>query len=82
MLLEEIDEHWVTGELQPPFGRGINFQIDMEDIQPLIDQLRKHPIPLFREPVVNNYTSNDTVFMQKEFLVQDPGGYLLADKKV
>ncbi|WP_429783298.1 bleomycin resistance protein [Bacillus zhangzhouensis] len=77
MMLEEINGHWDTGELKHPFGRGINFQIDIEDVQPVIDRLRKQNIPLFREPTVSKYKSNDTTFIQKEFLVQDPDGYLL-----
>ncbi|MDR7250448.1 bleomycin resistance protein [Bacillus pumilus] len=77
MMLEEINGHWDTGELKHPFGRGINFQIDIKDVQPVIDRLRKQNIPLFREPTVSKYKSNDTTFIQKEFLVQDPDGYLL-----
>ncbi|WP_303971232.1 VOC family protein [Sporosarcina ureae] len=77
MMLEEINGHWGTGELKRPFGRGVNFQIDMEDIQPVIDRLKKHNITLFREPTVSKYKGNDTIFIQKEFLVQDPDGYLL-----
>jgi len=77
IMLEEINGHWDTGELIRPFGRGINFQIDMEDIQPVIESLKKQNIPLFRELTVSEYKSNDTTFIQKEFLVQDPDGYLL-----
>ncbi|WP_438824827.1 bleomycin resistance protein [Bacillus pumilus] len=77
LMLEEINGHWDTGELKHPFGRGINFQIDIKDVQPVIDRLRKQNIPLFREPTVSKYKSNDTTFIQKEFLVQDPDGYLL-----
>ncbi|WP_445661689.1 bleomycin resistance protein [Bacillus sp. FSL K6-2431] len=77
MMLEEINGHWDTGELKHPFGRGINFQIDIKDVQPVIDRLRKQNITLFREPTVSKYKSNDTTFIQKEFLVQDPDGYLL-----
>lgn len=77
IMLEEINGHWDTGELIRPFGRGINFQIDMEDIQPVIESLKKQNIPLFRELTVSEYKSNDTTFIQKEFLVQGPDGYLL-----
>ena len=77
MMLEEMNGHWDTGELKRPFGRGINFQIDIEDLQPVLDRLKKQNIPLFREPVVSKYKSNATTFIQKEFLVQDPDGYLL-----
>lgn len=77
MMLEETNGHWETGGLSHPFGRGINFQIEVEDIHPIIERLKKASIPLFRKPIVSKYTSNDTIFVQKEFLVQDPDGYLL-----
>lgn len=77
IMLEEINGHWETGGLKYPFGRGINFQIEIENIHPIIDRLREHKIPLFREPTVSKYKGNDTIFIQKEFLVQDPDGYLL-----
>lgn len=77
IMLEEINGHWETGELKYPFGRGINFQIDVVDIHPIIHRLKKRNIPFFREPVVNEYTSPEETFVQLEFLVQDPDGYLL-----
>lgn len=77
MMLEEINGHWDTAELERPFGRGINFQIDIKDIEPVLDRLKKQNIPLFREPTITQYKSNERTFIQKEFLVQDPDGYLL-----
>lgn len=77
MMLEEINGHWDTGKLEHPLGRGMNFQIETEDIQPIIDRLTKQNIRFFREPVVNEYKTSDTTFVQKEFLVQDLDGYLL-----
>lgn len=49
----------------------------MVDIHPIIHRLKKRNIPFFREPVVNEYTSPEETFVQLEFLVQDPDGYLL-----
>lgn len=77
LMLEEINGHWETGELKYPLGRGVNFQIDTKDIHPIMDRLEKQNIPLFRELTVSTYKSNNTTFIQKEFLVQDPDGYLL-----
>lgn len=77
MMLEEINGYWDTAELERPLGRGINFQIDIEDIEPVLDRLKKQSIPLFREPTITQYKSNERTFIQKEFLVQDPDGYLL-----
>ena len=77
LMLEEINGHWETGELEHPFGRGINFQIDVQNIQAIVDRLIKEDITLFRELTVSEYKSDNETFRQKEFLVQDPDGYLL-----
>ncbi len=37
-MLEQrgIGRNWVTGNLELPFGRGVNFQIEVADLSPLI----------------------------------------------
>ena len=77
IMIEEINGYWNTGLLEYPFGRGINFQIITDDIQPIVERLIQNEILLFREPTVSEYKSNETVIKEIEFLVQDPDGYLL-----
>lgn len=77
LMLEEMNGHWETGVLEYPLGRGVNFQIIVEDIQPIVSRLNQHAISLFREPFVSEYTTGDTNIKEIEFLVQDPDGYLL-----
>lgn len=77
IMIEEINGYWNTGVLEYPFGRGINFQIKVDDIQHIVERLIQNEILLFREPTVNEYQSNETVIKEIEFLVQDPDGYLL-----
>ncbi|MED4074145.1 bleomycin resistance protein [Priestia endophytica] len=73
MMIEQCNEHWQTAELEYPYGRGINFQIEIDNIEILLQNLKKHNIPLFRDLMTNSYSG----FTQKEFIVQDPDGYLL-----
>ncbi|MGB3569864.1 MAG: VOC family protein [Priestia megaterium] len=73
MMIEQCNGHWETGELEYPDGRGINFQIEVENIEVILQNLKKHNISLFRDAMINNYSG----FTQKEFIVQDPDGYLL-----
>ncbi|RPK04744.1 bleomycin resistance protein [Priestia endophytica] len=73
MMIEQCNGHWQTGELEYPYGRGINFQIEVDNIEILLQNLKKHNIPLFRDLMTNSYSE----FTQKEFIVQDPDGYLL-----
>lgn len=77
MMLEEINGSWDTGELIHPLGRGINFQIDIDDVEKLAAALKRNGINLFREMMENHYESDKGVFVKKEILVQDPDGYLL-----
>ena len=69
--------HWITGTLDKPFGRGINFQIEVDDMEGTLDRLRKAGWPLFMEPEEKWYRLADKETGQRQFLVQDPDGYLL-----
>lgn len=79
IMLQEIKEKdkWETAKLEHPFGRGINFEIEVRDIAPLLDMLKKNNYPVFAEPEENWYRKDDVLYGNKEFLVQDPDGYLL-----
>lgn len=77
IMIEQINNNWSTGELVYPFGRGINFQIDCDDIQPLLDSLIAHKYSIFQAPEDNWYRKDKKLLGCREFLVQDPDGYLL-----
>ncbi|MBR5417536.1 MAG: VOC family protein [Clostridiales bacterium] len=77
MMLEQENGHWSVGELEYPFGRGINFEMTVSDVDAIYKRVLDAGIKPFREMQVSNYRSNDEVVVQKEFLVQDPDGYLL-----
>ncbi len=50
VMLEQRDparRNWITGDLAPPFGRGINFQIEVEDIAPIVARLATAGWPLY-----------------------------------
>src|SRR3989338_9896019 len=50
LMIQEIDpnekDEYLTGKFEYPFGRGINFQIETNNIQKLNDSLKKHKYPL------------------------------------
>ncbi|MFH1506031.1 MAG: VOC family protein [archaeon] len=77
IMIEEVNNHWSTGELEYPFGRGINFQIEVDKIQPILNILKKRKYPIFIEPKENWYRQDNVLLGNKEFLIQDPDGYLL-----
>jgi catechol 2,3-dioxygenase-like lactoylglutathione lyase family enzyme len=78
IMLEEIaPDAWVTAPLDPPLGRGINLQIEVEDIAALHKQLLASGVRLFRPPATEWYREGEVEHGQTQLLVQDPDGYLL-----
>ncbi|WP_411167857.1 bleomycin resistance protein [Clostridium sp. MB05] len=77
IMIEEINGYWNTGKLEHPFGRGINFQMKVSNVDEIRDNLVKNNIKLFRDITVSEYKCNGQIILQKEFLVQDLNGYLL-----
>ncbi len=77
VMLCERNGNWEVGDLSPPFGRGINFQMNIERLTPILDALNDAKWPLFRQPHEAWYRTGDREGGQRQFLVQDPDGYLL-----
>lgn len=77
IMLCERNGNWAVAELEPPFGRGVNFQMKVERLAPILEALAEAKWPLFREPNDAWYRTGDREGGQREFLVQDPDGYLL-----
>lgn len=77
-MFEELHEDgWNVADMTYPFGRGINFSIEVNDIEMLYNKLISARYPLYRSIMVNEYEAKGELLVQKEFLVQDPDGYLL-----
>ncbi|CAL8898607.1 VOC family protein [Kocuria varians] len=80
IMLEQhgVGRNWVTGPLEPPLGRGLNFQISVPRIEPIITALREADYPLFMEPESKWYRiDSHTEAGVQQFLVADPDGYLI-----
>lgn len=77
IMLEQKENAWRTAALEKPFGRGINLQIDVEDLSLLTARLSAAQVPHFQDVQTAWYRENDIEHGQMELLVQDPDGYLL-----
>lgn len=77
LMLEQANDSWKTGELAYPFGRGINIQMLVEDIGPILTSLEAHRYPVMIGPEEHWYRRDEQLLGQREFLVLDPDGYLL-----
>jgi catechol 2,3-dioxygenase-like lactoylglutathione lyase family enzyme len=79
VMLEERGRgrNWITGPLETPLGRGINFQIRVGSIQPILEVLERAGWPLFMAPEQKWYRVDAVEIGVNQFLVQDPDGYLI-----
>jgi catechol 2,3-dioxygenase-like lactoylglutathione lyase family enzyme len=77
LMIEEHNGNWDTAALAQPYGRGINFQIEITNLNPVLERLRQAGIALFVQPRSDRYKVGDQERSQRQFLVQDPDGYLL-----
>ena len=77
IMLEQENDHWTTGERVAPYGRGINFQIEVSDIKQLCENLKSHKVALFRQIEDEWYRAGDHEVGNRQLLIQDPDGYLL-----
>lgn len=67
-------------ELTPehrPFGRGMNLEIEVDAVQPMLDALEKAGRALHLPAEDAWYRTGDTMSGQRQFIVADPDGYLL-----
>jgi lactoylglutathione lyase len=80
LMIEELSEKSRTfemGKLERPLGRGMHFQIRVSDAQQLADKFKSNNYPLFQGMEEKWYRIKDEEVGNKQFLVQDPDGYLL-----
>lgn len=77
IMIKQENQFWNTGDLERPYGRGINFQITVEDASGLSKKIQHYGFPLFEGLETSWYRIDEIERGQIEFLVQDPDGYLL-----
>ena len=77
IMLEEINNNWSVGKLEYPLGRGVNFEITVSNIDELYNKVKASNITFFKDLMISNYRKDNKTIVQKEFLIQDPDGYLL-----
>ena len=78
-MLQEIsnNDKWQIAPPSYPFGNGINFQLEVTNITQIYNNLKANNYKIAFEIEENWYRQNNKLLGNKEFLVQDPDGYLL-----
>jgi catechol 2,3-dioxygenase-like lactoylglutathione lyase family enzyme len=77
LMLEQGPSDWQTALPEPPYGRGINFQIEVASLAALEARLAAAAWPLFRPAETEWYRAGNVEHGQRQLLLCDPDGYLL-----
>ena len=79
LMLDQLGlgRDWLTGTLAAPYGRGINLQIAVNDLEAMSARLSAADVALFQPLETRSYRTGQAITRQRQFCVQDPDGYLL-----
>lgn len=79
LMLDQVgvSRDWLSAELVRPFGRGVNFQIDTDDVEGLYAKVVAGGASLFMDMESRSYRVDGKDVPVKQFIVSDPDGYLL-----
>lgn len=77
IMLDQRSGNWETGDMQYPFGRGINLQIETPELDALLQRVKDANWPLYEDVEEKRRDLGGKQCYSREFLVQDPDGYLL-----
>ncbi len=71
------ERSWIAAELIQPYGRGINLEIDVEDVEALHAACVRHGARIFLALEEKWYRREALLLGVRQFIVVDPDGYLL-----
>lgn len=77
IMIEEQNDNWNTGKLEYPYGRGINISMTVSDVEKMYNELKEKNVKMFLDLEMHEYRVDNKISIDKEFLIQDPDGYLL-----
>ena len=78
-MLQEIsnNDKWDIAPLTYPLGNGVNFQLEVDNLDEIYDNFKNSNYKTAFDIEENWYRQDDKLLGSKEFLIQDPDGYLL-----
>lgn len=79
VMLAQADgmTRWAPAAMEYPFGRGLNLQIAVEDVDVILGRLKDKGWPLFIPPEIKWHRARNEEAGTIQFAVADPDGYLL-----
>ena len=78
-MLQQIsnNDKWCITPPIYPFGNGINFQLEVDNLDEIYNNLKNSNYKITFDIEENWYRQDNKLLGNKEFLIQDPDGYLL-----
>lgn len=82
-MLQQISDNdkWNISPLSYPFGNGINFQLEVDNLDEIYNNFKNANYKITFDIEENWYRQDDKLLGNKEFLIQDPDGCLLRFSK-
>lgn len=77
MLEQPTERGFVNGELSQPYGRGVNFEIEVSDVDTLYERVRAAGAEIWLPMEEKWYRRDGVEVGNRQFIVADPDGYLL-----
>ena len=78
LMLDQVgDRPWTTAELTHPYGRGMNLQIEVADVQSLYATVQASGAPIYLALEDKWYRRDQVLVGNRQFIVLDPDGYFL-----
>ena len=77
MLEQSTGRRFLVGALEQPFGRGMNLQIEVSDVMLVYERVRRSNAGVLIPMEEKWYRADDLELGNRQFVVQDPDGYLL-----
>jgi catechol 2,3-dioxygenase-like lactoylglutathione lyase family enzyme len=77
MMEQSTGRVWLAGPLEAPYGRGVSFQIEAADVDSLYASVQASDAKIFMAMEEKWYRIGDVEAGNRQFIVQDPDGYLL-----
>ena len=77
VMIYQREGDWEVGPMEPPFGRGLVIQVYVRNADAVAARVAALGLPFYVAPREKWRDWGDRLGGQREFLVQDPDGYLV-----
>ena len=77
MIEQSVGRSFSAAELVHPYGRGVNLQIEVTEVEALYQKVQAAQAVIYLPLEDHWYRRDQQLFGNRQFIVQDPDGYLL-----